>query len=72
MSGKQQRPSAEGQENSSMRTHDLAESSLNPVRLAGKDPLTSHEFQVAHDEHGGVRQKEHPFPSLGKLYYTIC
>ncbi|KAF8942962.1 hypothetical protein BGZ47_005953 [Haplosporangium gracile] len=64
LSGKQQRPTAEGQENSSMRTHDQAESNLNPVRLATKDPSTLHEFQVAHDEHGGMRQKEYPSSSL--------
>lgn len=55
-----------------MRSHDQAESNLKPVRLAAKDPSTSHEFQVAHDEHGGMRPKEHPSPSLGKLYCPIC
>lgn len=72
ISGKQQRPSAEGQENSSMRSHDQAESDLKPVRLAVKDPSTLQEFQVAQDEHGGMRQKEHASPSLGKFYCPIC
>ncbi|KAG0070022.1 hypothetical protein BGZ89_001617 [Linnemannia elongata] len=47
-----------------MRSHDQAESTLKPVRLAAKDPSTSHEFQVAHDEHGGMQQKDHPSPFL--------
>ncbi|KAF9148577.1 hypothetical protein BG015_009671 [Linnemannia schmuckeri] len=64
LSGKQQRPTAEDQENSSMRTHDQVESNLKPLRFATTDPSTSHEFQVAHDEHGGMRQKEHPSSSL--------
>jgi hypothetical protein len=70
--GKQQRPTAEGQDRSSMSSHDQAQSNLTPVRLAAKDPSTSHEFQVAHDEGGGVRQKDLPSSPLGKLMYSIC
>ncbi|KAG0273331.1 hypothetical protein BGZ95_010862, partial [Linnemannia exigua] len=47
-----------------MRSHDQTQSSRSPVRLAAKNPATQQEFQIAHDEGGGMRQKELPSSRL--------
>lgn len=70
--GKQQRPAAGGQNNSSMRSHDQAYSNLTLIQLAAKNPSTPHELQVALDEGGEMRQKDDPSCPFGKLLHPIC